>query len=126
MFGRTWRIVRGVRTGDWRSRLIGCAQAAIGAVAVLGVATMVTLNPILLLVFATVQGLIVVGIVLFAIAAIFAQRTLVLEEFDPGEEIVREGDSGRNVYVIKAGMVDVSKISRRWAAGRSGRGHRRA
>jgi CRP-like cAMP-binding protein len=85
------------------------AQASIGAVALLGLATMLTPNPFLLLAFATAQGLIVVGVALFAIVAVFAQRTLVLEEFGPEEEIVREGDPGRDVYIIKSGMVDVLK-----------------
>ena len=109
MFG--WRIVKGVKRGDWRPRLIGIAQVAIGVVALLGLATMLTLSPFLLLAFAAVQGLLVVGVILFGIAAILAQRTLVLQEFDPGEEIVREGDPGRDVYIVKAGMVDVLKKS---------------
>ena len=102
-----WRIVRGVKRGDWRPRLIGIAQVAVGVVALLGLATMLTLSPFLLLAFAAVQGLLIVGVILFGIAAIFAQRTLVLQEFGPGEEIVREGDPSRDVYIIKAGMVDV-------------------
>ena len=109
MFG--WRIVKGVKRGDWRLRLIGIAQVAIGVVALLGLATMLTRSPFLLLAFVAVQGLLVGGVILFGIAAVFAQRTLVLQEFDPGEEIVREGDPGRDVYIVKAGMVDVLKKS---------------
>jgi hypothetical protein len=109
MFAQRWKVIRGVRSGDWRSRLIAVSQASIGLVALLGLATMLTMNPFLLLAFATAQGLIVVGGVLFTVVAIFAQRTLVLEEFGPGEEIVREGELGRDVYIIKAGMVDVLK-----------------
>ncbi|HSB06869.1 MAG TPA: cyclic nucleotide-binding domain-containing protein [Thermodesulfobacteriota bacterium] len=109
MFAQGWKVIRGVRRGDWRSRLIIVSQGSIGLVALLGLATMLTPNPFLLLAFATSQGLIVVGVFLFAIVAVFAQRTLVVEEFGPGEEIVREGDLGRDVYIIKAGMVDVLK-----------------
>ena len=109
MFAQRWKVIRGVRRGDWRSRLIAVSQASIGLVALLWLATMLTLNPFLLLAFATAQGLIVVSVFLFAIVAIFAQRTLVLEEFGPGEEVVREGDLGRVVYIIKTGTADVLK-----------------
>ena len=109
MFAQGWKVVRGVRRGDWRSRLIVVSQASIGLVALLGLATMLTRNPFFLLAFATAQGLIVVGVLCFAIVAVFAQRTLVLEEFAPGKEIVREGDSGREVYIIKTGTVEVLK-----------------
>lgn len=102
-----WKVVRGVKRGDWRSRLIGVAQIAIGIVALLGLATMVIRGPLFLLAFAAAQGLIFVAIVLFIIVAIFSQRTLVLEEFGTGEEIVRQGDVGRDVYIIKTGTVEV-------------------
>jgi hypothetical protein len=107
MFDQSWRVVRRVRRGDWRSRLIGVARLAIGIVALLGLATMVIRGPLFLLGFAAAQGLILVAIVLFVIVAIFSQRTLVLEEFSAGEEIVRQGEVGRDVYIIKTGTVEV-------------------
>lgn len=109
MVVQRWNVVRGVRHGDWPSRLIGVAQVAIGTTALLGLATMVILGPLFLLAFAAAQGLILVGVVLFTIVAIFSQRTLVLEEFGPGEEIVREGDPGHHVYLVKTGTVEVLK-----------------
>src|SRR5574341_805141 len=53
------------------------------------------------------QWLILVGVVLYVVVAIFAQRTMVLEEFGPGEVIFSEGDHGRHVYVIRSGTVEV-------------------
>lgn len=107
MLRRRWRLLPGLGAGDWRSRLIAVSQVAIGFVAVLTILAMVTRNPLLLLGFTAAQGLIFLGVILFVIVAIFAQRTLVLEEFGPGEEIFREGDQGRHVYVIKSGTVEV-------------------
>ncbi len=107
MLRRRWRLLLGLGTGDWRSRLIAVSQVAIGFVAVLTILAMVTRNPLLLLGFTAAQGLIVLGVILFVIVAIFAQRTMVLEEFGPGEVIFSEGDQGRHVYVIKSGSVEV-------------------
>jgi len=110
MLGRGWRIVHGVRRGDWRSRLIAIAQVMIGFGALVGLIGMLTRSPLFLLGFTAAQTLIVLGIVLFVIVAVLAQRTLVLETFDPDDVIFREGDTGemaRYVYVIKSGSVDV-------------------
>jgi CRP-like cAMP-binding protein len=107
MFGRTWKVLPGMRRGDWRSRLIAIAQGAVGFVALLSVLAMLTRDPVLLLGFTVVQGLLMVGVVLFAIVAIFSQRTMVEEEFGPGEVIFREGEPGRHVYVIRTGTVEV-------------------
>ena len=107
MLGVTWKVGPGLRTGDWRSKLITISQIAIALVALLGIVSMLTRQPIFLLGFATAQGLILLGVVLFVVVAFFAQRTLVEEEFDPGEVIFRQGDTGREVYVIRAGTVEV-------------------
>jgi hypothetical protein len=93
--------------GDWPARLLGAAQLLIGLVAALGIATVVTLNPYLLLGFGAVQALIVLGIILFVIVAMLAQRGMVLEEFDAGQIIFSEGDPGRHVYVVKSGTLEV-------------------
>jgi CRP-like cAMP-binding protein len=107
MLGRRWKTLPGLGTGDWRSKLIAIAQIAIGFVALLSILGMITLDPLLLLGFTAAQVLILLGVVLFAVVAIFAQRTMVLEEFGPGEVIFRAGDHGRHVYVIKSGTVEV-------------------
>lgn len=104
-----WRGVSALRTGDWRSKLIGLAQIATGLVAAVGIAGMVTLHPFWLLGFTAVQGLLVLGVVLFVIVAIFAQRALVPETYDAGEVIFEEGQPGRDVYVIGSGTVEVLK-----------------
>lgn len=93
--------------GDWPSRLLWTAQVCIGIVALSGLAAVITLNPFLLLGYAAVQGLIIVGIILFIIVAVLSQRAMVLEEFIAGEVIFHEGDPGRHVYVIKSGTVEV-------------------
>jgi CRP-like cAMP-binding protein len=100
-------VLPGLRRGDWRSRLIAVAQGAVGFVALLSILAMATRDPVLLLGFTVVQGLLILGVVLFAIVAIFSQRTMVEEDFGPGEVIFREGDPGRHVYVIRTGTVEV-------------------
>ena len=107
MFGRKWKVLPGLGRGDWRSKLITIAQSAIGFVALLSILGMLTRDPLLLLGFTAAQGLIILGVILFVVVAIFAQRTMVLEEFGPGEAIFREGDPGRHVYVIRTGNVEV-------------------
>jgi hypothetical protein len=94
--------------GDWPARLLAAAQLVIGFVALVGIAAVATLNPYLLLGFAAVQALIVVGIILFMIVAMLSQRAMVLEEFIAGQVIFRQGDPGRHVYVIKSGTVEVA------------------
>src|SRR6185436_7878098 len=48
-----------------------------------------------------------VGVVLFAIVALFSQRALVEETYGAGETIFEQGTQGRHVYVIKTGNVEV-------------------
>lgn len=93
--------------GDWPGRFLLVAQLVMGLVAVVGIATVTTLNPYLLLGFAAVQVLIVAGIVLFVIVAMLAQRGMVLEQFGPGEFVFKEGDPGRHIFVIKSGTVEL-------------------
>jgi CRP/FNR family transcriptional regulator, cyclic AMP receptor protein len=93
--------------GDWPARLLAAAQLVIGFVAMVGIAAAATLNPYLLLGFAAVQALIVVGIILFVIVAMLSQRAMMLEEFSAGQVIFRQGDPGSHVYVIKSGTVEV-------------------
>jgi len=104
---KRWRIVLAVRRGDWQSKLLLIAQLAVVAVALLAVVAMLSGDPVLLLAFSASQPLLVGGVVLFVIVAVFAQRTMVLEVFDPNEIIFREGEPGRHVYVVKSGEVDV-------------------
>lgn len=106
MLGVT-KAIPALLRGDWRSRLILVAQILIGVVAVVGLLGMTTLHPYLLLGFATLQGLLVLGVVLFAVAAIFAQRALVPEEYGAGAIIFSEGEPGRHLYVIRSGTVEV-------------------
>lgn len=107
MFGVRLKVRSRLTTGDWRTKLLIVAQLSVGSVALLAMVGLLTRNPLLLLSFTVAQLLLVVGVVLFAVVAIFAQRTLVLEKFGPGQVIFREGDPGRHVYVIKSGTVEV-------------------
>jgi len=107
MFGRTWKVLPGLRRGDWLSKLIAIAQIAVGFVALLSILGMLTRDPLLLLGFTAAQGLLLLGVVLFVVVAIFSQRTMVVEDFGPGEVIFHEGDPGRHVYVIRTGNVEV-------------------
>jgi CRP-like cAMP-binding protein len=96
-----------IARGDWRTKVLHLAQICVGSVALLGFLAFVLKWPLLILAFASAMGLIVVGVVLFAIVALFAQRTLVEEQFGAGETIFTQGDVGRHVYVIKTGNVEV-------------------
>ena len=100
-------ILTGVKDGDWRSRLLGLAQLCVGGMALISLLAMITKGPFLLVGFSLLQWLLLVGVILFAIVAVFSQRTMVLEQYGPGEVIFREGDEGRHVYVIKSGTVEV-------------------
>jgi hypothetical protein len=100
-------VVPAIARGDWRTKVLHVAQACVGLVALLGFLAFVVKSPLLILGFASVMGLLIVGAVLFVIVALFAQRTMVEEEFGQGETIFTQGDEGRHVYVIKDGNVEV-------------------
>ena len=107
---RRWRrrlIPHFRRVGDWRSKLIVIAQLSVAAVAVVGLISMVTLNPFWLLGFTLVQGLLFMGIAFYVIVVIFAQRAMVEEDFEAGHIIFREGEMGQHLYVIKTGKVEI-------------------
>jgi hypothetical protein len=93
--------------GDWLGRLLTVAQLLIGAVALVGLIMVLTLNPYLVLGYGAVQAVIVVGIILFVIVATLSQRAMVLEEFYAEQVIFHEGDPGRHMYLIKSGTVEV-------------------
>ncbi|HYE90116.1 MAG TPA: cyclic nucleotide-binding domain-containing protein [Terriglobales bacterium] len=103
----SWKAMPAIARGDWRTKVLHLAQVCVGIVAVLGFFAFVLKWPLLILAFASAMGLLVVGVVLFALVALLAQRTLVEEEFGPGETIFLQGDVGRHVYVIKTGNVEV-------------------
>lgn len=93
--------------GDWPASLLRAAQILIALVAVAGLLMVLTLDPYLLLGYAALQGLVVIGIVIFVVVGVLSQRPMVLEEFGAGEVIFHEGDPGRHVYVIKSGTLEV-------------------
>jgi CRP-like cAMP-binding protein len=103
MYGLLGKLVH----GNWPARLITAAEILVGLMAVMVIAALLSRNPFLLLILAPGQALFLIGVVLFATVAIFSQRTMVLERFQAGETIFREGDPGQHIYVIKSGKVDV-------------------
>jgi hypothetical protein len=109
MPGRIRRIVTRLRSGDWPAKVITLSQVIAGFVAALGLVSMVTGNPVLILSFTFAQALVPVGIALFIVVAVAAQRTMIVKEFEPGDVIFAEGDVGREVYVVKSGNVEVLK-----------------
>jgi CRP-like cAMP-binding protein len=93
--------------GYWQAKLLALSQICVGLVALLGVLSMATRRPILMLAFAATQGLLVLGIVLFAVVAATAQRAMIRERYAAGDVIIREGDPRRDVYVISSGRVEI-------------------
>ena len=106
MFGH-FAVIPSFARGDWRTKVLHLAQLCIGSVALLGYLAFAFRAPLLLLAFASTMGLLLVGVVLFAVVAMFSQRALVEEEYGAGQTIFEQGDEGRHVYVIKSGNVEV-------------------
>ena len=102
-----FRLLRRVEHGDWPSKLIGAAQIIVGFMAAVGIAAFVSLSPFLVVFLAFGQVLLVIGVALFGIVVIFAQRIMVPERFRSGETIFREGEPGYHIYIIKSGKIDV-------------------
>jgi len=92
--------------GYWQAKLLALSQICVGIAALLGVAGMATRRPILMLAFMAAQGLLVLGVVLFAVVAATAQRAMIRERYAAGDVIVREGDARGDVYVISSGTVE--------------------
>jgi len=96
-----------IARGDWRTKVLHVSQLFVGGVALLGFLAFSLKAPLLLLSFAMAMGGLIVGVVLFAVVALFSQRTLVEEECGQGATIFSQGDPGKHVYVIKSGNVEV-------------------
>ncbi len=101
---RAWTVTP---RGHWQSKLLVASQITVGVAAFLGVVSMATRRPILMLAFAAAQGLILVGVALFVVVAATAQRGTVREQYAAGDDIVRVGDRARYVYVIASGTVEI-------------------
>ena len=104
---RRWKVMPAIAQGDWRTRVLHFAQFCVGVVALIGFFAFVFKSPLLIFGFASLMGLLLIGAVLFIVVALFAQRTMVEEEFGEGSTIFSQGDTGRHVYVIKTGNVEV-------------------
>ena len=106
MFGRL-TVMPGLVRGDWRTKVLHLAQLCVGGVAFLGYLAFAFKAPLMILAFASTVGLLLVGVTLFAIVALFSQRALDEEQFGAGATIFEQGEEGRHVYVIKSGNVEV-------------------
>ena len=106
MFGRL-TVMPGFAHGDWRTKVLHLAQLCVGGVAILGYLAFAFKAPLMILAFASTVGLLLVGVVLFAVVALFSQRALVEEQYGAGETIFEQGEEGRHVYVVKTGNVEV-------------------
>jgi CRP-like cAMP-binding protein len=93
--------------GSWPSRLLAVSQVCVGIAALLGVVGMATRRPILMLAFTAATGLIVLGVVLFAVVALTAQRGMIREDYGAGDVIVSAGEGRPDVYVISSGTVEI-------------------
>jgi hypothetical protein len=104
---RKKELLDAVGGGDWPSRLIATAQVLIGVVAVLGIAVWVTLEPTLLLTFLFLQPLLVVGVVLFVVAAVAGRKSVLVERHAAGAVVRRAGATSPFLYVVRSGRLDV-------------------
>ena len=95
--------------GAWVDHVITVSQILVVAVALLGIVGWLSLKPFFLLSFIFAQPLIAVGIVLFLFAAAFFQRAMIVEHFDAGETIFRQGSASRYVYLLKSGTVEATQ-----------------
>jgi len=93
--------------GDWPAKLLTVSQICVGFVALLGVWSMITRRPILMLAFAFAQGILILGIVLFVVVAATAQRAMSRERYNAGDVIIRQGAPRRDIYVISSGNVEI-------------------
>jgi hypothetical protein len=99
-------LLHKIRRGDWVENVVTVSQILVAFVALLGIIGWLMLNPFLLLSFIFAQPLMVLGLVLFIFAAVFFERSMVSEEFDPGQVIYRQGSKARVIHLVKSGTVD--------------------
>ncbi|HVN64125.1 MAG TPA: cyclic nucleotide-binding domain-containing protein [Candidatus Binataceae bacterium] len=93
--------------GNWPARLLLVVQVLAGSVALIALLATLTLNPFLLLGFVFLQFLLPVAAVLAVVLGILAMRAVIVEEFQPGETIYRQGRAASHVFVVKRGTVEL-------------------
>jgi Cyclic nucleotide-binding domain len=96
-------LIRDVGSGDWTVRATFVAQILIAVVAVVGVAAWATLRPIFILTFLFLEPLLVVGMILFVVAAFFSEKSLLSEKFKAGATVIRQGSPAEYMYVVRTG-----------------------
>jgi hypothetical protein len=101
---RRLALIDGPSRGDWRTKVLHVAQACVGLVAVLACLAFGFRSPLLILAFAATMGLLVVGVVLFAVVALSCQRTRLEERLGAGESSSEQRDDGGRVSVVRRGQ----------------------
>lgn len=98
------KVLREIKSGDWTTTVTTIAQVLIGIVALLGICAWATLFPVFILTFLFLEPLLMVGIILFIIAAMFSEKSLLVERFGPGEVVFHQGGPGDFIYVVRSGQ----------------------
>lgn len=94
-----------LKFGDWTITLTTIAQILIGITALVGILAWATLEPIFILTFLFLEPLLIVGLILFVIAAAFSGKTLLTVYFRAGDVVFRQGTSADFVYLVESGQL---------------------
>jgi CRP-like cAMP-binding protein len=103
--GSEEKLLREVESGDWTVTATTVAQILIGLVAVVGICAWATLIPVFILTFLFLEPLLIIGIVLFIIAAAFSEKTVLVERYSAGDVVFRQGNPADFVYVVRSGQL---------------------
>ncbi len=98
-------VIRKAESGDWPAKAITVAQILAGIVAITGIAAWATLVPVFILTFLFLEPLLIVAIILFVVAALFSEKTLLTESFSAGTAVIHEGTHADYIYSVKAGKL---------------------
>jgi hypothetical protein len=104
--GSEEKLLREVESGDWTITATTAAQILIGLVAVVGIFAWATLIPVFILTFLFLEPLLIVGIVVFIVAAAFSEKTTLVERYSAGGVVFRQGSSADFVYLVRSGQLE--------------------
>lgn len=84
-----------------------CAISLTALVAVVDIFAMAKLNALTMLLFMGAQAVLGLAVLLYLVLVLSTRESITQRHFAPGEVIFRQGDSGREVYVIVNGEVEI-------------------
>jgi CRP-like cAMP-binding protein len=84
-----------------------CAISLTALVAVVDIFAMAKLNALTMLLFMGAQAVLGLAVLLYLVLVLSTRESITRRHFAPGEVIFRQGDSGREVYVIVNGEVEI-------------------